>query len=56
MRWPRTLPDLPEQGEPGHTSMVLVVTRDLVDPETTVPLLRLAPKGTAAGRRRPQPR
>ncbi len=44
-----TLADVPEQGEPGHTSLVLVVTRDLVDPETTVPLLRLAPKGTLPG-------
>ena len=45
----RALPDVPEQGEPGHTSIVLVVTRDVVDPETTVPLLRLAPRGTAPG-------
>ena len=44
-----TLADVPEQGEPGHTSLVLVVTRDLVDPEATVPLLRLAPKGTLPG-------
>jgi hypothetical protein len=44
-----TLPDLPAKDEPGHASLVLVVTRDLVDPELTVPLLRLAPKGTAPG-------
>ncbi len=44
-----TLPDLPEHDEPGHASLVLVVTRDLVDPERTVPLLRLAPAGTAPG-------
>jgi len=44
-----TLADLPEQDEPGHASLVLVVTRDLVDPATTVPLLRLAPKATAPG-------
>ena len=44
-----TLADLPEQDEPGHASLVLVVTRDLVDPVTTVPLLRLAPKATAPG-------
>ena len=43
------LADLPEQDEPGLASLVLVVTRDLVDPATTVPLLRLAPKGTAPG-------
>jgi uncharacterized protein DUF5701 len=43
------LPRLPEHDEPGHASLVLVVTRDLVDPERTVPLLRLAPKGTAPG-------
>ncbi len=44
-----TLGDLPEEDEPGHASLVLVVTRDLVDPATTVPLLRLAPKGTLPG-------
>ena len=44
-----TLPDLPEHDEPGHASLVLVVTRTLVDPELTVPLLRLAPQGTAPG-------
>jgi len=43
------LPEVPEQDEPGHASLVLVVTRDLVDPQATVPLLRLAPKGTAPG-------
>ena len=43
------LPDVPEQDEPGHASLVLVVTRDLVDPQATVPLLRLAPRGTAPG-------
>jgi hypothetical protein len=43
------LGDLPEEDEPGHASLVLVVTRDLVDPATTVPLLRLAPKGTLPG-------
>ena len=48
-----TLPgeDLPA----GRTSFVLVVTRDLVRPEDTVPLLHLA--GSAqAGQGRPQPR
>jgi len=43
------LPEVPEQDEPGHASLVLVVTRDLVDPQATVPLLRLAPQGTAPG-------
>ncbi len=43
------LPDLPEHDEPGRSSLVLVVTRELVDPELTVPLLRLAPHGTAPG-------
>ena len=28
---------------------MLVVTREVVDPELTVPLLRLAPAGTAPG-------
>ena len=44
-----TLADLPQDGEPGRTPLVLVVTRELVDPEATVPLLRLAPAGTAPG-------
>ncbi|MFQ6171226.1 DUF5701 family protein [Oryzobacter sp. R7] len=35
------LPDLPADTPPGHTPLVLVVTRELVDPERTVPLLRL---------------
>ena len=43
------LPDVPDSDEPGRASLVLVVTRDLVDPERTVPLLRLAPNGTAPG-------
>ncbi|MFL6170146.1 MAG: DUF5701 family protein [Ornithinibacter sp.] len=43
------LPGLPEHDEPGHASLVLVVTRALVDPERAVPLLRLAPGGTAPG-------
>ncbi len=42
------LRDLPEPA-PGHAPLVLVVTRDLVDPHLTVPLLRLAPKGTKPG-------
>ena len=33
----------------GHAPLVLVITRELVDPELTVPLLRLAPKGTKPG-------
>jgi hypothetical protein len=44
-----TLPDLPEEDQPGRASLVLVVTREVVDPERTVPLLRLAPKGTKPG-------
>ena len=44
-----TLPDLVEHDEPGRAALVLVVTRALVDPEATVPLLRLAPKGTLPG-------
>ena len=43
------LPDLPEEDPPGRASLVLVVTREVVDPERTVPLLRLAPKGTKPG-------
>jgi hypothetical protein len=34
--------DAPATGEPGTLPFVLVVTRDLVRPEATVPLLRLA--------------
>lgn len=44
-----TLSDLPETDPPGRASLVLVVTRELVDPEQTVPLLRLAPRGTKPG-------
>jgi hypothetical protein len=44
-----TLPDLPETDEPGRASLVLVLTRELVDPERAVPLLRLAPAGRKAG-------
>jgi hypothetical protein len=44
-----SLADVPEQDEPGHASLLLVVTRELVDPQLTVPLLRLAPRGTLAG-------
>ncbi|HSO63584.1 MAG TPA: DUF5701 family protein [Ornithinibacter sp.] len=44
-----TLPDLPEVDPPGRTSLVLVLTREVVDPERTVPLLRLAPGGTRPG-------
>ncbi|MEO5610453.1 MAG: DUF5701 family protein [Ornithinibacter sp.] len=43
-----TLPDL-ALARPGHAPLVLVVTRDLVDPHRTIPLLRLAPKGTKPG-------
>lgn len=43
------LPDLSTEDEPGRAPLVLVVTRELVDPEHTVPLLRLAPKGTRPG-------
>lgn len=43
------LPDLPADPAPGHAPLTLVVTRELVDPERTVPLLRLAPKGTRPG-------
>ena len=34
---------------PGRAPLVLVVTRDVVDPHDTVPLLRLAPEGTRPG-------
>ena len=44
-----TLADVPAHDEPGRASLVLVVTRELVDPERTVPLLRLHPAGTAPG-------
>ena len=44
-----TLPDLPAHDAPGRAPLVLVLTRDLVDPERTVPLLRLHPSGTAPG-------
>jgi len=44
-----SLPAQSEADEPGRTGLVLVVTRALVDPEATVPLLRLAPKGTVPG-------
>lgn len=44
-----TLSDLPETDPPGRTSLVLVVTREVVDPEHTVPLLRLAAQGTKPG-------
>jgi hypothetical protein len=43
------LPDLPASNPPGRASLVLVVTRALVDPERTVPTLRLAPTGTKPG-------
>ncbi len=43
------LPDVPAEDQPGRASVVLVVTRELVDPEATVPLLRLAPNGTTPG-------
>ena len=44
-----SLPDLPETDAPGRAALVLVLTRELVDPESTVPLLRLAPRGTRPG-------
>ncbi|WP_377645589.1 DUF5701 family protein [Oryzobacter terrae] len=44
-----SLPDLPVEPTPGRTPLVVVVTRELVDPELTVPLLRLAPRGTRPG-------
>lgn len=34
---------------PGAAALVLVVTREVVDPQHTVPLLRLAPAGTRPG-------
>lgn len=34
---------------PGAAPLVLVVTREVVDPQHTVPLLRLAPAGTRPG-------
>ncbi len=43
------LPDVPETDPPGRASLVLVLTREVVDPEHTVPLLRLAPRGTRPG-------
>ena len=43
------LPDVPADDAPGRAPLVLVVTRELVDPERTVGLLRLAPNGTAPG-------
>lgn len=42
------IPDL-RAPQPGHARLVLVLTRDLVDPQLTIPLLRLAPKGTTPG-------
>ncbi len=42
------LGDLPPP-QAGHAPLVLVVTREVVDPERTVPLLRLAPGGTKPG-------
>ena len=45
-----TLPDQAEGDDrPGHAALVLVVTRELADPELTVPTLRLAPRGTRPG-------
>ena len=44
-----TLPDLHETDPPGRAGLVLVLTRELVDPERTVPLLRLAAGGTRPG-------
>ena len=44
------LPDLAEgHDRSGHAALVLVVTRELVDPQLTVPTLRLAPRGTKPG-------
>jgi hypothetical protein len=43
------LPDVVSEDRPGHAPLVLVVTRELVDPERTVPTLRLAPRGTRPG-------
>ncbi len=42
------LGDLPPP-QAGHATLVLVVTREVVDPERAVPLLRLAAGGTKAG-------
>lgn len=42
------LGDLPATAD-GRTPLVLVVTREVVDPEDAVPLLRLAPRGTRPG-------
>ena len=44
-----THPDGHEPDHPGRAALVLVFTRALVDPEATVPLLRLAPNGTVPG-------
>ncbi len=42
-----TADGLPDTDRPGHAAWVVVVTRDLVAPEDTVPLLRLVgPRGT----------
>ena len=43
------LPDVVQGARAGHAPVVLVVTGELVDPERTVPMLRLAPRGTRAG-------
>lgn len=43
------LPSPPAAGVPGRSPVVLVLTRRLVDPAATVPLLRLAPAGRKAG-------
>lgn len=43
------LAPVPGADAAGHASLVLVVTRELVDPAATVPLLRLAPDGAAPG-------
>ncbi len=43
------LPDVPADDAPGRVPLVLVVTREVVDPERTVGLLRLAPNGTPPG-------
>ncbi|WP_282958979.1 DUF5701 family protein [Phycicoccus avicenniae] len=42
------LEDLPH-ASPGCAPLVLVVTREIVDPEQAVPMLRLAPRGTRPG-------
>ena len=42
-----TADGLPDTARPGHAAWVVVVTRDLVAPEDTMPLLRLVgPRGT----------